>query len=319
MVQTPSGQRESTSSARDVEGASIASSTTSLFSTGSGKSIEVSEEAMSKASQVLAETPARISEVSKLPRKRSNCEPLCAQTPSVTFDRTEKPELTFFSTGSGKGISVSRAAMATASKILHVPEPIRSRVRLHGSELSRAKFQEMERPSHGDILNVTRLSSNKKILHRFVDTSTCEDYTGRRKFMKNADNVQLKTNSREVTHHAQVLLSVQEDASIQESRRITLKQLARCERLKINSKSLSTTGKLLDSISARAYKLNGNQGWQFFRQELIKQGLPPKIVTENWVSNHFRWIVWKAKAMEDRFPQTCKGRWLVEDRILSQH
>ena len=30
-------------------------------------------------------------------------------------------------------------------------------------------------------------------------------------------------------------------------------------------------------------------------------------ITEDWVKNHYRWIVWKLASLERRFPESCAG------------
>ncbi|KAH3732558.1 BRCA2 repeat family protein [Pelomyxa schiedti] len=59
-------------------------------------------------------------------------------------------------------------------------------------------------------------------------------------------------------------------------------------------------------------------GAQEFRQAMIEAGADAKAVTEAWVHNHFRLIVWKLSSMERRFPQKCGGICLTPGRVLEQ-
>lgn len=47
-------------------------------------------------------------------------------------------------------------------------------------------------------------------------------------------------------------------------------------------------------------------------------GVDPKLLAEEWVYNHYRWIVWKLASMERSFPQTMGGRCLTPERVLLQ-
>jgi breast cancer 2 susceptibility protein len=51
---------------------------------------------------------------------------------------------------------------------------------------------------------------------------------------------------------------------------------------------------------------------------LCCQGCDKTLVTEKWIQNHFRWIVWKLAAMERRFPEQLGGQYLNYGHVLSQ-
>jgi len=38
------------------------------------------------------------------------------------------------------------------------------------------------------------------------------------------------------------------------------------------------------------------------------KGVVPRLISREWVNNHYRWIVWKLAAMEVAFPQYFGGR-----------
>ena len=44
-----------------------------------------------------------------------------------------------------------------------------------------------------------------------------------------------------------------------------------------------------------------------------------RILSPDWVANHYRWVVWKLASMENRFPRTCGGgHWLHPARVKEQ-
>ncbi|XP_074838457.1 breast cancer type 2 susceptibility protein [Carettochelys insculpta] len=57
---------------------------------------------------------------------------------------------------------------------------------------------------------------------------------------------------------------------------------------------------------------------EFYRALCDTPGVDPKLITEAWVYNHYRWIVWKLAAMEVSFPQEFANRCLTPERVLFQ-
>lgn len=47
-------------------------------------------------------------------------------------------------------------------------------------------------------------------------------------------------------------------------------------------------------------------------------GVDPKLISEEWVYNHYRWIVWKQAAMERSFPETMGSLCLTPEQVLLQ-
>ena len=41
---------------------------------------------------------------------------------------------------------------------------------------------------------------------------------------------------------------------------------------------------------------------------LTTPGVDRQLISEEWISNHYRWIVWKLAAMEVAFPRQFAGR-----------
>ncbi|XP_015861263.1 breast cancer type 2 susceptibility protein isoform X2 [Peromyscus maniculatus bairdii] len=57
---------------------------------------------------------------------------------------------------------------------------------------------------------------------------------------------------------------------------------------------------------------------EFYRALCDTPGVDPKLLSSAWVSNHYRWIVWKLAAMEFAFPKEFANRCLNPERVLLQ-
>ncbi|KAG7321641.1 hypothetical protein KOW79_014499 [Hemibagrus wyckioides] len=57
---------------------------------------------------------------------------------------------------------------------------------------------------------------------------------------------------------------------------------------------------------------------EFYRALCDTPGVDPKLISEAWVYNHYRWVVWKRAAMERAFPEVMGGRCLTPEQVLLQ-
>ncbi|XP_069046248.1 breast cancer type 2 susceptibility protein isoform X2 [Lepisosteus oculatus] len=57
---------------------------------------------------------------------------------------------------------------------------------------------------------------------------------------------------------------------------------------------------------------------EFYRALCDTPGVDPKLISESWVYNHYRWIVWKRAAMERAFPLEMGSRCLTPEQVLLQ-
>ncbi|KAM4047140.1 breast cancer type 2 susceptibility protein [Anomaloglossus baeobatrachus] len=57
---------------------------------------------------------------------------------------------------------------------------------------------------------------------------------------------------------------------------------------------------------------------EFYRALCDTPGVDPKLISPEWVNNHYRWVVWKLAAMEVMFPDIFACRCLTPDRVLLQ-
>ncbi|XP_034404003.1 breast cancer type 2 susceptibility protein isoform X1 [Cyclopterus lumpus] len=57
---------------------------------------------------------------------------------------------------------------------------------------------------------------------------------------------------------------------------------------------------------------------EFLRALCDTPGVDPKLISEAWVYNHYRWVVWKQASMERSFPETMGGLCLTPEQVLLQ-
>ncbi|KAI4879803.1 hypothetical protein NFI96_030756, partial [Prochilodus magdalenae] len=57
---------------------------------------------------------------------------------------------------------------------------------------------------------------------------------------------------------------------------------------------------------------------EFYRALCDTPGVDPKLISEAWVFNHYRWIVWKRACMERAFPAVMGSRCLTPEQVLLQ-
>ncbi|XP_075892594.1 breast cancer type 2 susceptibility protein [Nelusetta ayraudi] len=98
-----------------------------------------------------------------------------------------------------------------------------------------------------------------------------------------------------------------------EAFRFSLKQFVQPEALmEAGGVQLADGGWLVPSEDSTAGKE------EFYRSLCDTPGVDPKLISEEWVHNHYRWIVWKQASMERSFPETMGGRCLTPHQVLLQ-
>ncbi|KAK1203204.1 BRCA2 protein, partial [Pygoscelis papua] len=106
--------------------------------------------------------------------------------------------------------------------------------------------------------------------------------------------------------------------------------------IQINSTNAESFQFLIKDFFSQEYLLAGNGmqladgGWliptdegkagkkEFYRALCDTPGVDPKLITEAWAYNHYRWIVWKLAAMEVSFPHEFANRCLTPETVLLQ-
>ncbi|KAL0973569.1 hypothetical protein UPYG_G00206250 [Umbra pygmaea] len=58
--------------------------------------------------------------------------------------------------------------------------------------------------------------------------------------------------------------------------------------------------------------------YEFYRALCDSPGVDPKLISEAWVFNHYRWVVWKQACMERAFPQVMGSLCLTPEQVLLQ-
>ncbi|NWT78669.1 BRCA2 protein, partial [Lanius ludovicianus] len=106
--------------------------------------------------------------------------------------------------------------------------------------------------------------------------------------------------------------------------------------IQVNSTNAESFQFLIEDFFSKEYLLAGNGmqladgGWliptdegkagkkEFYRALCDTPGVDPNLITEAWVYNHYRWIVWKLAAMEVSFPHEFATRCLTPEMVLLQ-
>ncbi|NXX78545.1 BRCA2 protein, partial [Urocolius indicus] len=106
--------------------------------------------------------------------------------------------------------------------------------------------------------------------------------------------------------------------------------------IQVNSTNAESFQFLMKDFFSKEYLLAGNGmqiadgGWliptdegkagkkEFYRALCDTPGVDPKLISEAWVYNHYRWIVWKLAAMEVSFPREFANRCLTPETVLLQ-
>ncbi|NXO08470.1 BRCA2 protein, partial [Oriolus oriolus] len=106
--------------------------------------------------------------------------------------------------------------------------------------------------------------------------------------------------------------------------------------IQVNSTNAESFQFLIKDFFSKEYLLAGNGmqladgGWliptdegkagkkEFYRALCDTPGVDPSLITEAWVYNHYRWIVWKLAAMEVSFPHEFANRCLTPEMVLLQ-
>ncbi|NWS16020.1 BRCA2 protein, partial [Pachyramphus minor] len=106
--------------------------------------------------------------------------------------------------------------------------------------------------------------------------------------------------------------------------------------IQVNSTNAESFQFLVKDFFSKEYLLAGNGmqladgGWliptdegragkkEFYRALCDTPGVDPKLISEAWAYNHYRWIVWKLAAMEVSFPHEFANRCLTPEMVLLQ-
>ncbi|KAG9329628.1 hypothetical protein JZ751_003418 [Albula glossodonta] len=57
---------------------------------------------------------------------------------------------------------------------------------------------------------------------------------------------------------------------------------------------------------------------EFYRALCDTPGVDPKLISEGWLYNHYRWVIWKRASMERSFPSVMGSHCLTPEQVLLQ-
>uniref|UniRef100_A0A0D3EJZ0 Tower domain-containing protein n=1 Tax=Oryza barthii TaxID=65489 RepID=A0A0D3EJZ0_9ORYZ len=76
--------------------------------------------------------------------------------------------------------------------------------------------------------------------------------------------------------------------------------------------------KLMDAKKAEKYKFKTDTGAEEFQKMLLACGASLTYTTKEWVSNHYKWIVWKLASLERCYPTRAAGKFLKVGNVLEE-
>ncbi|OEL14131.1 Protein BREAST CANCER SUSCEPTIBILITY 2-like protein B [Dichanthelium oligosanthes] len=77
--------------------------------------------------------------------------------------------------------------------------------------------------------------------------------------------------------------------------------------------------KLMDAQRAEKFKFQHmGTGAEDFQKMLLTCGASLSYATKEWVSNHYKWIVWKLASLERCYPTRAAGKFLMADNVFEE-
>jgi hypothetical protein len=70
--------------------------------------------------------------------------------------------------------------------------------------------------------------------------------------------------------------------------------------------------------SARSFVFQDGVDSSVMKQCLVQVGADAKLLTDEWLANHYGQIVWKLACMERSMPDKCAGKCLNTERVFLQ-
>ncbi|XP_034722037.1 breast cancer type 2 susceptibility protein [Etheostoma cragini] len=205
-------------------------------------------------------------------------------------------------------VTVSCGSVDSAAEVSRVEDPVSTSQDmfqdLHNIELARdmqdmrirKKKRQTIRPLPGSLFLIKTSGVSRIPLKAAVNGKPPRRYT------------QKQLYGRGVHQHVYEITS-----EIAESFRFNLRQFLKQEAfIDSGGVQLADGGLLIPSNDGTAGKE------EFHRALSDTPGVDPKLISEGWVYNHYRWIVWKQASMERSFPETMGSLCLTPEQILLQ-
>ena len=306
-------------------------SSSSFFSTVSGKPIAVSNESLEKAANILtgdasksskptASSSSFFSTVSGKPIAVSKESLEKAANMLTTEDKSSNPAGSVssgFSTVSGQKIAISEAALSRAKEIFvqdnfqHKREEKKTPARLSGKTFVTPRFTAPSKVSGNG--HISRPSTGRKRRSQgFVTPRLLPGKVLPSHQKKESAKRQKVNDTRVLPPPASRLKLVEMDRLENTDGTITNKKAP--EVTSQNAIGFTFVSEFDDPLT-----------WRDFHARMVTSRftndgavIDKYRCTGAWVANHYRWIIWKLAAMERRFPDFCKGKWLSPKSVLRQ-
>ncbi|KAG2595489.1 protein BREAST CANCER SUSCEPTIBILITY 2 homolog B-like isoform X1 [Panicum virgatum] len=87
----------------------------------------------------------------------------------------------------------------------------------------------------------------------------------------------------------------------------------------VQSEHVADDVKLMDAKGAEKFKFQHmGTGAEDFQKMLLRCGASLSYATKEWVSNHYKWIVWKLASLERCYPTRAAGKFLTVDNVFEE-
>eukprot|EP00943_MAST-04B_sp_MAST-4B-sp1_P004722 g4722.t1 len=297
-------------------------SSASLFQTGSGRRVNISKDSLNAASKLLQ------SEVSSI-RKKSKSNFVTPRPMTKTNNDDKVSSASLFQTGSGRRVNISKDSLNAASKLLQSDVCSGDGVKRNPSSFTTPTLIKetsiARRPINAVISSVMKKNGGKRtgfVNPRMRSKIRSEIYcsnnkvkgkTGltKRKYFKQQSNGESFIRKKKRKYNKQL-----RDFAVEENRLSALN--TSITNITVYQKAMSVTSKNAVNFSFQS-DFGDELTWKNFRNKLLESDdIEEKYLTETWVANHYRWIIWKLSAMERKFPHVCKGNFLNPKNVLDQ-
>jgi hypothetical protein len=297
-------------------------SSASLFQTGSGRRVNISKDSLNAASKLLQSNASNTREKSK-----SN---FVTPRPMTKTNNVKVSSASLFQTGSGRRVNISKDSLNAASKLLQSDVYSEDESKRNPSTFSTPiLIKEMSiarRPINAALPSVKKKNGEKRkgfVNPRMISKIGSEVYCSankvkgkpgltKRKYVKQKSNGEPSVERKKQKKCNKRL----RDIAVQENRLTALN-------IPINNISIYQKAMPVTSKNAVDFSFQSDFGdeltWKEFRNKLLQfDDMDEKYLTDAWVANHYRWIIWKLSAMERKFPHVCKGNFLNPKNVLDQ-
>ncbi|XP_024515241.1 protein BREAST CANCER SUSCEPTIBILITY 2 homolog B-like [Selaginella moellendorffii] len=277
----------------------------SLFQTGTGKSVQVSGAAMKRALALLSNEDAATPS-----KKRSNVE-----EPALGFSSPGGGANALFQTANGKSVPISSTALNKARSLLGGAESNRD---------DASKLKGFSTP--GFRGGLSRLPASvppfKQPRRRFTSPMALASVK-RFQLPKDGSSTDTRTllplseidgnKPRAPANRMAIELNaIGREKGFRLPPRVKLREYFQHPPHQVDKHLVFVPKEILcmTSDTARDYKMKllcGKAGASELRNMLLEGGAKPHLATNEWVENHYRWIVWKLASQQRSYPRKARG------------